>query len=96
MAFMDPRTDAEREDYKKVLELISAAGIDPSGLSAWDAYQCEGYIDSDAEVFKRSIAGMPYEGEAPSVLPAYATLRVLQAMTEEEKAALRQRLGWKP
>jgi hypothetical protein len=82
----------ERDD----VVLLLAAGVPAERiktLNRLEAFLFYGRLTGDSEVTKRAVAGMPYAGYPPSVIPSWTSLEIIRAMTAAERAELLVRVG---
>lgn len=69
------------------VEIVEAAGIAPRNLDALTVHLLAGKILKDSVVLKRRFAHA-----VGDVLPAGSTVKALRAMTNAERAELRERI----
>jgi hypothetical protein len=72
------------------VNLCTAAGIDVARLQPFDMFLIVGKLVDDTELFKRAVAMRDAKDSA--VIDGEARLRALAAMTQAERAALRDRV----
>ena len=84
---MKIKPSREQQEYliDRWAPIVEAAGIDVRGKTAFDIYLLAGKVLNDPELFQRRRAAAEGTILADSV-------PIIEAMTAEEKAALRKRL----